>query len=230
MLQRLLVTAAVALFALLVADARAQNYTACGVTSPVAFETWTGSLSTKFPLVFPKTEGELRALVLAVGKLRGCRIRVVGTGGSIDGLVALKQEAQVVVVNLADMQAAAAWDNKINHSTRRVRIAAGKSLLEMMSFIRPLGYLPITRSYGRYFTVGGFYMNPSTHGATFGAERAAKHVTAVRALLSNGKFVNLIQPAKVAEWRGSLGLLGIVVGKFSQHSVISELTRDLISC
>ena len=189
------------------------NYTACGVTSRWGFKTWTGSLSTAHPLVFPKTEKELKDLVLSVGAVPNCKIRVAGTGGSTDGVVALKQDSKLVVVNLALLQVKNSWNNKLDKVKLRVRMGAGKSLLDLMTFIRPQGYLPPTRSYGRYFSLGGFYMSPSTHGGTFRLDRAAKQVTGLRVLLSSGLYMDITDEMEVAEWRGSLGLFGIVVGK-----------------
>jgi len=196
--------------ALAVKDASG-NYTACGVTSPYAFKTWTGSLTTAHPLIFPTTEKELKLLVKSVAAVPNCRIRVVGTAGSIDGIVALKQDTDVVVVNLAKLQVNDKWDNKLDTTKLRVRMSAGKSLLDLLAFIRPLGYLPPNRSYGRYFTLGGYYMSPSTHGGTWTLDRVAKQVTGLRVLLSSGQYMDITGENHVAQWRGSLGLLGIVV-------------------
>ena len=195
--------------------ALAVTYSACGASSTTNFQTWTGSFTTTTPVVYPASEAELKTLVLDVAKLPGCKIRVVGTAGSADGLVQQKHETNIVVVNLANMAPNSDWNGQIDTKKNVVRMAAGRTLLDLMSVIRPQGYVLSTRSYGRYFTLGGFFMNPGTHGATFGADRAAKLVTGVRVLLSSGKYVEITNPVEIQAWRGSFGLLGIVTGKLS---------------
>lgn len=193
----------------------AANYTMCGLTSTVAFKTWTSSLTTDLPVFYPKTEAELASLVKSVAEVEGCKIRVVGTGGTTDGLVALKQD-NAVIVNLADLQVNAKWNDVLFLNKARVRMSAGKTLLDLMALVRPKGFLLESRSFGRYFTLGGFFLSPSTHGSTIESDRVAKQVSAVRVLLSNGKYVDITEKSQVNAFRGSLGLLGIVVGTYKR--------------
>jgi len=141
----------------------------------------------------------------------GCKVRVVGTGGSPDGLVKQKQEGKVVVVNLNDMQTRSRWNGVLDKTKKRVRMGAGKTFLDLMAVIRPQGYILKSRTLGKYFTLGGMYLTPGNHGASLAADTLPKYATAFRALLSNGQYVDITNPKDVAVWRGSLGLLGIVV-------------------
>lgn len=188
-----------------------KNYTACGVTSERNFRTWTGSLNTSLPLIFPTTESELQNLVRRVSRIPQCKIRVAGTRYSSDGIVALKNDPNVVVISLADLVPNNEWNNKLDRNLARVRVGAGRSFLDLSAFLRPRGFLLVSRPYGRLFSVGGFYMNPSTHGATLTSDRVAKQITGIRALLSNGEIVDIMDERRLSQWRGSMGLLGIVI-------------------
>ena len=162
-------------------------------------------------MLFPQTELELANIVKQAGALK-CKVRVAGTGGSVDGIVQQKTETNVIVVSLAKLQIDAQWDGVLDETTQTVRINAGKTFIDLMAVVRPKGYLLSSSTLGRYFTLGGVFMNPSTHGATKGESFLANYIMGIRALLSNGRYVVITNRKELQYWRGSLGLLGIAVG------------------
>jgi hypothetical protein len=188
------------------------DYTACGVTSSYAFKTWVDSFETQSPLVYPTTELELKNLLKSVRSIKGCKIRVVGTAGSADGIVHQKRESNIVVVSLANLQDFAGWNGQIDTTTKRIRMNAGKTFLDLMAIARPQGYVLGTRTLHRGFTLGGVFMNPSVHGASFSYDRLCKYATGFRVMLFDGRIVELFNEKQVEAWRGSMGLLGIVLG------------------
>jgi len=58
-----------------------KTVSACGIASTQNWVNWMGSVETDFPLVFPKTDQELRDIVAAATE-GGCKVRPVGTGHS----------------------------------------------------------------------------------------------------------------------------------------------------
>jgi hypothetical protein len=193
----------------------------CGLSSTVRFQTWYEILFTDSPVLFPKDDAELLDIVTAA-RTGGCRVRVRGAGHCEDGVVMQKTDqddggGEIVTINLSKYTPPAAWngvlDTTSNPNRPTVRISTGASLLEMAGVIRPQGYLPISSYPLPSFSVGGAYLNPSTHGATYGSSRLAPHVIGVRVLKASGVIEEYhidTDAATLKTFRGSMGLLGIV--------------------
>lgn len=189
-----------------------RTFTKCGFTSSENHATWYGSLFTNSPVMFPTNDLEL-ANIVTTAKANGCKVRVRGSGHSEDGLVMQKLDEldeQVIVVNLKDyIPDDPSWHRNLNQAVPSVKMSAGSSLLAMMQFIRPQGYLTRTHTAGRIFNLGGVYLNPSTHGAAYGESRLAAQVLSVRVMNADGDITEY-SGADVISFRGSMGLLGIV--------------------
>jgi hypothetical protein len=185
-------------------------YEACGFTSDVRFATWFGTLYTNSPVLFPKTDAELAAIVTTAAD-SGCKVRVRGAGHSEDGLVMQKQDENVVVVHLKDyVPDDPAWHGVIDAETPSIKIRTGASLLELISVIRPQGYLLRSFTAGAIFSVGGVYMNPAVCGPIFSESRLASHVLSFRVMGPDGAIKVYSDPNDVKTFTGSMGLLGIV--------------------
>ena len=96
----------------------------------------------------------------------------------------------------------ASWNGVINHGVPSIKIRAGTSLLELMSVIRPQGYPTKTATIGRFFSVGGVYLNPSVHGAIYCESRHAVHVLNARVMDADGQ-ISVYTGDQVKDSRGS---------------------------
>jgi hypothetical protein len=146
--------------------------------------------------------------ILATTRANGCKVRVVGTAHSEDGVVLQKSETKAVVISLAKYTPTADWNDVLSGST--VKLSAGRTYLDLMAIARPAGFLMQSQTAGTMFTIGGVVANPSVHGSTMNAERLNSQMIALKAMLSNGTIVT-ITGNDVRAWRGSLGLLGIIL-------------------
>lgn len=201
------------------ADSRVEAYTNCGVTSSTNFKSWTTSFDTDTPVVYPTSDAEINAYV-STAKSKGCKVRVVGTAHSFNGIVHHKTERNVLVLSMASYVPPTAWNGVLDTVNARVRMGAGRTFLDLYQLIRPQGYLLPTQTAGLFFSLGGVFMNPSVHGSNMNSDRLAKLVTGLTAVLSDGTSVTITAPAELAKWRGSMGLLGIVT------AIEIQLRRD----
>ena len=184
--------------------------------------------------MFPQDDAELTAILTQVTN-NGCKLRVRGAGHSEDGLVMQKEENDddIVVINLKDYKPPddSGWNGALNTASipPTIKISAGASLLEMISIIRPQGYLPTTSYPLPSFSVGGAYLNPSTHGATYGESRLAAQVVGMRVMKADGSTVEYDSgDPELKDWRGSAGMLGIVTAmeiRLRQDTGL-RMTRD----
>ena len=201
----------------------AQAFSKCGFTSGVHFQNWFGTLSTNSPVLFPQNEAELSSIVKIVAS-KGCRIRVRGAGHSESGVVMINGneddgDGDVIIVNLKDLTPHPNWDGLLFKDNEdaygpSVRMSAGASTAEMIGIVRPQGYLMTTNTAGAIFSVGGLYLNPSTIGSqSVHTGRCAKQVVGVRVLDGTGTYKEYtVTDPELKDFRGSLGLLGIVTG------------------
>jgi len=213
------------------------TYEKCGFYSDENFHTWFDSqyLFTNSPVLFPKNDDEIRNIV-TTAKANGCKVRVRGAGHSKDGVVMQKldelEDFETIVINLKDYTPDdSQWDAVLDPSTPSIKISAGASIVEMLSIVRPVGYLPTTVMDGRYFSVGGAYLNPSCHGATIEESRLAAQVLSFRVMDADGVITDYTDIESVKEFRGSMGLLGIVTAvevKLVQDNSF-EMTLDQIA-
>jgi len=68
-----------------------------------------------------------------------------------------------------------------------------------------------TQTAGPFFSIGGVIANPSVHGSAFAAERLHKYATGFRVMLANGTIREISDAQGVKDWRGSMGLLGVML-------------------
>jgi hypothetical protein len=206
------------------------TYEACGFASDVRFATWFGTLHSDSPVLFPRTDAELSAIVTAASR-RGCKVRVRGAGHSEDGLVMQKQDENVIVVHLKDyVPSDPAWDGVIDAAKPSVKIRTGASLLELIATIRPRGYLLRSFTAGAIFSVGGVYLNPSVMGPIFAESRLATHVLSFRVMGPSGNITVYTDADDVKVFTGSMGLLGIVtaVEISIRRETRLKMTRDIL--
>lgn len=122
-------------------------------------------------MLFPETDADVQEIVKRA-VAGGCRVRPVGTGHSYGGMVAQKQETDVIVVSLAEYKPPDKWNFALDEEALTVRAPAGATTLDLMRFLRKRGYrLPVNLG-SHLFSLGGIYLNPSTHGGAFGTDRA----------------------------------------------------------
>lgn len=209
------------------------EYKKCGFSSMEHYKTWYGVLFTNSPVLFPKDDSELSNIV-TTAKANDCKVRVRGSGHSEDGLVMQKfdeLDEEVVVVNLKDyIPDDDSWNEIIDTTVPSVKMSAGASILKMMSVIRPQGYLTATSTAGRFFSLGGAYLNPSVHGASYDTSRFCGQVLSMRVMDADGG-ISIYSGDDVKDFRGSMGLLGIVTALEIQirQDTGLRMTRESVS-
>jgi hypothetical protein len=181
----------------------------CGIQANTTFNNFFGEIASKIPLVYPKNDRDL-ATILKAARDNHCRVRVRGTGHSANGIVAQKTEKNTVVLSMAEYRSNDEWSTVLNVKKETVRMDAGRTFLDLYSVIRPAGYLLPSQTAGWYFSLGGVFMNPSVHGGTRGQGHMMEQVVGIRAMLANGKIVEITKEKELEIWRGSMGLLGVV--------------------
>lgn len=192
-----------------------QCYDSClgNFTSSINFRTWLYSVITEAPVLYPYTDAELQE-ILENARRGGCKVRVSGATHSQDGFVVQLSETlneKVVVINLANYIPPSPWNEKLDETTGKLRISAGRTFLDVMRVARPKGFLMETQTAGLFFTVGGVMGSPSVHGATFNRGKLSYYMTGVRAMLANGSIIETTDEEQVRKWRGSMGYLGIIL-------------------
>lgn len=203
-------------------------YEVCGFKSNTRFETWFGSLYTDSPVIFPINDTQLIEIVTTASSM-DCKVRVVGTGHSEDGLVMSKTDHNVIIISLRyyvpdDKK----WHENLDTKKPSIRMSAGSTQVDMLAYVRPKGYLGDTGTIGRIFTLGGVYLNPSTFGGWFNKTRLAPTVLAVRVLHADGTIAIYDEKNdSVRPFQGSMGLLGIVTALEIQLRVDTGLLMTL---
>ena len=181
----------------------------CGISSSENWVNWMESVDTDFPLVYPKSDDEIQDIVNAAQQ-GGCKVRPVGTGHSYSGLVANKQDENVIIVNFADYEPPSDWHMVLDKDRLRVRMSAGASLVDLQRFLLETGYRLPTPTGGPLFSLGGIYLNPSVHGNAIGEERVTGLLMDARAIVGDGAIIEVGED-NIKDWRGSMGLLGLVL-------------------
>jgi hypothetical protein len=204
----------------------------CGVSSATTFTTWLTSVTTKSPVLYPRTDDDLR-YILQQAYRYGCKVRVVGAGHSETGVVQQKDDGNGhIIVNLSQFENTSPWSGTVvpggsvwdaaaaavvaapsaAPTPPSAYISAGASFLDLMALARPRGLVMPTQTAGFFFSIGGVVLNPSVHGGSFGQGRMNSLVMSLRVMLANGTATTISDATEVVAWRGSLGLLGIVTG------------------
>ena len=183
----------------------------CGFPSAPLWKNWFPSVASTAPVVYPKTDEEVTRF-LRVAIARGCKVRPSGAGHSSDGLAVQKIEDDILVLNLADYVPPSSWAQVVNTQTGTIRVSGGASFLELIAAARPKGFLMESQTAGWFFQVAGVMMNPSVHGGTLGQGHIMDSVTGLRVMRANGTISEIFDESTLRVWRGSLGLLGIILG------------------
>ena len=146
-----------------------------GSSSPCSFRNvaqfgwvnWFETVSTLDTPVFRvKSDKELKKLVKKSAS-KGCRVRLMGTTHSEDGLVIQRTEKDVVVVSLADYTPKSdEWADGIDTETGLARFRAGMLFYEAVAITRPHGFIFRERSAIPLFTIGGVVAN-MVHGMSY---------------------------------------------------------------
>lgn len=97
----------------------------------------------------------------------------------------------------------------VDESAKRVRIAGGKTQLDLLEATRPLNLFLSTHTAGPLFTIAGVIAN-SVHGGSFGESYINGLVTRLRVMFANGTVAILEDEVDLRYWRNSFGLLGFI--------------------
>jgi len=103
-----------------------------------------------------------------------------------------------------------AWKDSLNSSSLTARIGAGKTFYDLMTLIRPQGFLMKTRPAGRFFSIGGVVAN-MVHGGGRGAGFIYEDVTALHVMTANGSLSDITSASDLNSWFSSAGLLGVIL-------------------
>lgn len=112
----------------------------------------------------------------------------LGTGHSANGIVAQKTDFKTVVVSLADYQTIPSWNGTLDVDAQRVRMASGRTFLDLYSLIRPEGFMLPAKTAGWFFSLAGVFLNPSVHGGTKNESPIMEFITAARVMFSDGSI------------------------------------------
>ncbi|KAH9254655.1 hypothetical protein BASA81_007412 [Batrachochytrium salamandrivorans] len=189
----------------------------CGLSSNTRFLTFNRKLMSTAPVLFPKTEAELKSIVKRAAQ-RGCKVRVRGAGHSSNGIIAQAAEKKVVVVHLGRLKTTA-WPDSINAKTCVATIGTGKSLLGLIAMAKPAGCVHFTQTAFPLFSVGGVISNSVT-GNGHGAGMFYDYVVGVRVMLPSGEIRTITDESSLRFFRGAYGLTGIIL------SIKYQLKRD----
>ena len=187
--------------------------TACGMSSKLVFQNWSGTVRSGHPIMRPKNDAQLRAM-LRLAREGGCRVRPAGSGHSAPGVVAEdSSEGDVVIISLhryTPSDAEWATPTLVGSGERAtVRAPAGATQLDLYAAIRPDRYFLPTQTAGWLFTIGGLLSN-FVHGGAFGKGLLHDHVTSLRVMLWDGTISILEEEEDLKFWRQGYGLLGII--------------------
>jgi len=187
------------------------KYTQCGITSDWTFTNWAKSIETQSPTVFPKNDEELRNYLQTI-KANNCKARPVGATHSAGGLVLENNVNNTIAVSLAFYEPDDTnWTAQIivEENSKSVRIPTGKSLLDLVSLLRPKKLFTPSQTAGFIFAVGGVISN-TVHGGYYDKGFINYYVTKMRVMLSSGEIKVIEDKDEIKYWRQSFGLLGIV--------------------
>lgn len=178
------------------------------------FKNWGDHLETCAPWLMPKDEASIKTL-LHYAKMRNYKVRVGGTGYSAGGLVTDGANKQVLVISLGEFASSdVEWQFGLRilpDGSARATVNAGWTLLHLFSRIRPHGYFLPTVTAGYYFSLGGIVAN-SVHGGGYNSGFIYSYVTRMRVMLHDGRIRVFDSEEDLRYWRGSMGLLGVILG------------------
>jgi len=204
-------------------------FTQCGITSDWPFNNWAKNIVTTAPTVFPKDDSELKNY-LKIIKDNKCKARPVGATHSAGGIVLENNSTDSIAISLAKYEPDdKEWrDNIIQENGKSsVRIPTGRSLLDLVSIIRPKNLFTPTQTAGFIFTVGGIMAN-TVHGGLYGKGFANYYVTKMRVMLSNGDVRIIDDKEEIKYWRQSFGLLGIITSVEIELEERKDFRMDLL--
>eukprot|EP01061_Rhynchopus_euleeides_P040851 TRINITY_DN7048_c0_g1_i1.p1 TRINITY_DN7048_c0_g1~~TRINITY_DN7048_c0_g1_i1.p1 ORF type:complete len:578 (+),score=251.27 TRINITY_DN7048_c0_g1_i1:168-1901(+) len=214
-----------------------QAPTRCGVTGRHGFINFDASVVSPMPVVYPKDDSELAAVLRTI-HAHGCKARPVGATHTASAVITSTGETDTVGISLAEYTPVKGWDRVLlDTKTSRVRAPAGYSLFDLYQVIRPEGYFLPTQTAGQLFTLGGLVSN-HVHGGVHGQGYVHQSVTALRvATFTRNATVEftVVEGKALRPWRGSFGLLGLVTGvefqvvhrkRFSLHTQTHSLAGD----
>jgi len=205
-------------------------YTQCGITSDWTYNNWGKNIITTTPTVFPKDDSELKNY-LKIIKENKCKARPVGATHSAGGIVLENKSTDTIAVSLAKYEPDdKEWrDNIIQENGKSsVRIPTGRSLLDLVSLIRPKNLYTPTQTAGFIFAVGGIMAN-TVHGGFYGKGFSNYYVTKMRVVLSNGDVRIIDDKEEIKYWRQSFGLLGIISSVEIELEERKDFRMDFIS-
>eukprot|EP01063_Lacrimia_lanifica_P019268 TRINITY_DN2639_c0_g2_i4.p1 TRINITY_DN2639_c0_g2~~TRINITY_DN2639_c0_g2_i4.p1 ORF type:complete len:727 (+),score=277.64 TRINITY_DN2639_c0_g2_i4:71-2182(+) len=194
------------------ADAPLPVVSRCGVSSTATYINFEQSLATDMPILYPKNDAEMGALMATVAG-HGCKLRPVGAGHSSPAVIAGDGDVDFVGVSLAEYTPDDLGWNMTLDAQGRVRAPAGISLFDLYHYTRPQGWFLESQTAGPIFTLGGVIAN-SVHGGVHGKGYLNQYVTALRVGVWTGTAMAvrvITDEAELRHWRNSYGVLGVML-------------------
>ena len=189
------------------------------------YKTWSGSLKTNIPIQRPKNNDEV-SLILKRARINGHKVRVMGATHSEDNLTVTDIDNKTEIISLFDYRNKD-WSLLLNTKDDTVRIEAGRSFLDLISFLRPRQYILRTNTAGPFFTIGGVISN-SVHGASIDEGFIHENVHSMLVMFANGSIKEITDPVELSYFRCSFGLLGIILCITLKVKKINHLQMSVI--
>lgn len=188
-----------------------------GHRDPKVFKTWEDVTVTDVPIVYPRTDAALKAIISKARKDRS-KVKVMGATHSAAGLVTNGKDdegnatkRQVVVSLEKHTPSTEGWKTiSLNTDTSTVRIPAGRTFLDLYQVIRPENYFLPSQTAGWFFTIAGAICN-CVHGGVFGADMLNRYVTRMLVMNGKGEIVEITDEDDLTYYRCSFGMLGVVL-------------------
>lgn len=178
------------------------------------FTNWTTNIRTRVAIQRPRSDKELRALLVKASRDRR-KVRVMGSGHSVAPSVTSMAEAakgDVLIIQLNKYSAMPKVpDLRVDKQRLRVWVNAGWSLDQMYAAMRkehPSILLP-SQTAGPFFALGGVIAN-CVHGGNVSFGLINDALTAVRVMDASGAVREVRDEQSLRLYRSSLGQLGIL--------------------
>jgi len=193
---------------------------ACGIEGDFYWENWHQDVSSFAQVVFPQSLDEVASIVTQA-RSAGCQVSVRGSGSSQNGIVAQRNERNLVIIHLSKLDLSQTeWRDQYfpgtediftNPFPHRARIGAGRSLLQLQAMIRPEGALLPVQPATFFFSIGGVVMAPVVGAYQNNRGYVYDYVTGMLVMDSSGVVSEVFEEEQINQIIGSQGLTYILL-------------------
>mmetsp|Transcript_57887 Transcript_57887/g.166034 ORF Transcript_57887/g.166034 Transcript_57887/m.166034 type:complete len:707 (+) Transcript_57887:84-2204(+) len=194
------------------------------------WKNWGDHIDTCAPWVMPADEDSIRNL-LNYARTNGYKVRISGAGHSAGGLVTDGENTEVLVISLGEYKSSdEEWEfgmRSMPDGSARATVNAGWTFMHLFQKIRPKGFFVPATTAGYYFSLGGVVAN-GVHGGGYEKGFIYTYVTRMRVMGYDGVIRIVEDEEELKHWRGSFGLLGLILGMEFRLEKREQLTMETV--